>query len=1120
MSQPAPPPVDRRTTSDISAQVQALLVRYMRKAAAAGIGTGWQGVKQDIKVADALGRVLYDDVVVKDASGNDNVIARAGTLIDDALARLLAATLGLSPINVVELTPQPDAGQALIGIFAHLAALTISRLNQTPDKAFLAFLDLIGVRALPPQPARVPLTFSLAAGATVDAPVPAGTRVAATPAGGESDPPVFVTTSEIFLTGAALVAAFLRDPLRDAWSDLSDRLGAGAVGTAAPGLPIFHGDRYRPIERRLWLAHTMFAGQAPRDLIIEIEGPAGQTFPDLEWGRFDGSAWQPLRAPTRVVQDGKTRLTFAAVPPVPVGVAVPANGGAASSVSGAWIGARLPRAAIVADESFTLPATWVTAIKVSSQVERSDLLPDAVLSGTVAVDWTTDFLPFGERPKLGDVFLLACEGAFADAGPGRDNKITLTIKASNLPGGRLKLPDVTPQKGPDPNVTPPPVPNVTPPPDPNVTPEKDSVTFGWEYWNGSRWRSIGQSNENVPFVDPSGDYNSGLADSTHAFTAMTAAGEKTVTFRPPPDWATSTVGSRTAHWLRARIAGGDYGHDAFYTKKGDTYELHQATLRPPSLNMVTFAYRYVSPSVVPEHVLVEADFALTEVTPKLAPDGAGFALCPAFDDSRPALYLAFVRPGAPTAFANQPVTLYAGIDEISYDEVQNAGPAPPTQPPAVAWEYGASDGWGWLGARDETSGFTRSGLVTFIGPPDLVATRAFGRAAFWLRASLESGGYAQPPRLNRLVTNTVWATHATEIVGEVIGSGTAEPDQQLHTSQTPVLAGQVVEISEPEMLSKSDLAALVAEEGPDCVTVVPGSGPQSDIRVRWHEVIDFYGSAPGSRHYTLDRLSGVITFGGRGRGRMPPRGTSNIRITYSTGGGTIGNRQAGTVTQLKSAVPYVEAVTNLVESGGGADAEDLSSVRRRGPTVLRHRHRAVAVADYEDLAFEASPAVARVKGLPAHDAATAGRVELVVVPRSSVAKPVPSQELLALVQDYVSGRAPPTVDLRVRGPHWVKVSVAVELTPVSFEHAMEVRSAVITALDAFLHPLTGGFDHEGWAFGRGPHRSDLFSLIEAVPGVDYVQTLTITSPDLMTFGDQMLLYSGDHQVTLLAPAHS
>jgi hypothetical protein len=146
-------------------------------------------------------------------------------------------------------------------------------------------------------------------------------------------------------------------------------------------------------------------------------------------------------------------------------------------------------------------------------------------------------------------------------------------------------------------------------------------------------------------------------------------------------------------------------------------------------------------------------------------------------------------------------------------------------------------------------------------------------------------------------------------------------------------------------------------------------------------------------------------------------------------------------------------------------------------------------------------------------------VELVVVPRSSEPRPVPGQELLQVVHDYVSGLAPPIVDLLVRGPDWVAVSVAVELTPTDFDHAMEVRSAVIARLDAFLHPLTGGFDGAGWAFGRSPHRSDLYAVIEAVPGIDYIQTLTTTTtPDIMTFGDHMLLYSGDHQVTLLAPA--
>ena len=68
-------------------------------------------------------------------------------------------------------TGQPQGvSRALISVFARDAALIIQRLNQAPDKNFLAFLDLLGAALLPPEPARVPLTFSLAAGSAADAP--------------------------------------------------------------------------------------------------------------------------------------------------------------------------------------------------------------------------------------------------------------------------------------------------------------------------------------------------------------------------------------------------------------------------------------------------------------------------------------------------------------------------------------------------------------------------------------------------------------------------------------------------------------------------------------------------------------------------------------------------------------------------------------------------------------------------------------------------------------------------------------------------------------------------------------------------------------------------------------
>jgi len=73
----------------------------------------------------------------------------------------------------------------------------------------------------------------------------------------------------------------------------------------------------------------------------------------------------------------------------------------------------------------------------------------------------------------------------------------------------------------------------------------------------------------------------------------------------------------------------------------------------------------------------------------------------------------------------------------------------------------------------------------------------------------------------------------------------------------------------------------------------------------------------------------------------------------------------------------------------------------------------------------------------------------------------------------------------------------------------------LAQLVAFLHPLTGGLDGQGWAFGRKPYQSDLYALIEDIPGVDYVRRLTVIETDEVR-PDRFLVYSGDHQITMLS----
>jgi len=88
--------------------------------------------------------------------------------IDPRTRADLAARLGVLAQRFSDWRPaadgRPDPGSALIGVAARFAEIAVERVNRIPERDYLAFLNLIGTRPLPPQPARVPLTFTLADG--------------------------------------------------------------------------------------------------------------------------------------------------------------------------------------------------------------------------------------------------------------------------------------------------------------------------------------------------------------------------------------------------------------------------------------------------------------------------------------------------------------------------------------------------------------------------------------------------------------------------------------------------------------------------------------------------------------------------------------------------------------------------------------------------------------------------------------------------------------------------------------------------------------------------------------------------------------------------------------------
>src|SRR6266511_50508 len=172
-----------------------------------------------------------------------------------------------------------DPGMALVEAFAYLTEVLIYRVNQMPEKAYIAFLNMLGVSRHPPAAAWAEVTFTRMNNAqTNPVAIPSGTRIAAA-RGADPQPAVFVTTEPTVLPADATEVT-----VRAHHCELVEGELLG-VGTGQPGLKL--------TAARVPIVTTTEA----LDLLLGVEVPTGTLAVGAAAREHEGKTyeiWRPV----------------------------------------------------------------------------------------------------------------------------------------------------------------------------------------------------------------------------------------------------------------------------------------------------------------------------------------------------------------------------------------------------------------------------------------------------------------------------------------------------------------------------------------------------------------------------------------------------------------------------------------------------------------------------------------------------------------------------------------------------------------------------------------------------------------------------------------------------------
>ncbi|AKB18671.1 putative baseplate assembly protein [Methanosarcina sp. WWM596] len=1026
--------------------------------------------------------------------------------------KLLEEKRSIAPLYTPEwdAADDMDTGVALLKIFTHMQEEIISRLNRVPEKNFAAFLEMIGLKLMPAQPAKVPVTFYLPENLSGGVFVPAGTMVAADET--ERHKVLnFETTNGIFATSAAIEEIYGVDPDDDSVYRYTDNF------FMKKEFSIFETERTRTEELSLdstssnlknkqdhilYLGHKeLFNLKNPAiiELHFEFETGSVEFLKNFIWEYWGENDELKIIDDSKITPDpNKNNLKLQ--------IDTPIKEKEINGIKTRWIRCRANKVI----KNSALPVIKNIQIKVGL-ADGQTIKPDIGYFDQVPLEINKSgkFYIFGQQPCLLNTFYIANREAFSK----RNAVITITF-IRNV--GEVPIPD------------------------------KGDRTLPWEYWNGKVWCALS--------LDDNKLNNFVLNDPDHSGS---------IKFKCPADIEEIEVNGVENYWIRVRLVDGNYGkYDPVKIGQGDDAHWEvQPNFKAPIVNEIKIQY-YIENKIFLQRCLSCNNLECHDFTQE-SEDGTGLKLFTPLPEKYPTLYIGFKD-----SFKKGNIGIFFSLKDMDY---------PLESRPKIKWTYwskapnlianitstteitlastaGISIGTVLLfeeivGSRtitgtaivdslesngtitlkeklnydytrnalvfkrtnlevtDNTHYLTTTGTLEFIGPPDQSKTHKFGIESYWLMGELIKPG--RMPLIKGIYPNTVWAEQVETIKDEILGSGDGEKNKSYNFFRVPVISPEIW-VRHENTVSKGEEDSPSSE---DINEIKDDTGKTIEMWVRWKVVDDFVDSGSRSRHCTIDNAMGILQFGDGKHGMIPPIGQDNIKATYKTGGGVLGNVAENEIKTLMSSIAGIDHITNHEPAEGGSDTELLSEIFERGPHLIKHRDRAVTKEDFERLAKAASSYIARTKCLVINN-----KLTVIVIPKGEEDKPQPSRGLLEIVRKSLLERSLNMIleeSLVVTGPTYGEIKVKVDVIPESIDQAIPLEKTILNLLKEYLHPLTGGNDESGWEFGRGVHISEIYAMLEGIKGVDHVENLTLNnSCEDISIDKFKIVCSGEHEITM------